>query len=71
MIPRDLYNFVRSVQGKVPMKVTEMGQNYFLSYSHLLTDKLVKYTKDTDGNPIKWLQIKLVRYKEFGVVEFK
>jgi hypothetical protein len=40
------------------MKVTEMGQNDFLSYSHLLTDKLIKCTKDTDGNPINWLQIK-------------
>ena len=47
IISRDWYNFVRSVRGKVPMKVTEMGQNYFLPYSHLLTDKPVKRTKDT------------------------
>ena len=68
MIPRDWYNFVCSGRWKIPMKVTEIGQNYFLSYSHLLTDKLVKRTKDTDGNPIKWLQIKWLRYKEFRVV---
>ena len=53
------------------MKVIEMGQNDFLSYSNFLTDKLVKRTKDTDGNPKKWLQIKWLRYKEFRVVEFK
>jgi hypothetical protein len=54
MSPKDWYNFVSSVRGKVPMKVTEMGERFFFSsYSHLLTDKLVKHTKDTDGNPIK------------------
>ena len=58
MIPSDWYNFVHSVREKVPMKITDMGQNDFLSYSHLLTNKLVTRTKDTDGNPIKWLQIK-------------
>jgi len=50
MIPRDWYTFVDSVRGKGSMKISEMGQNNFLSYSHLLTDKLVKRTKDTDGN---------------------
>jgi len=59
MIPRGWYNFVRYVRGKVTMKVTEMGQNDFLSYSHLLTDKLVKRTMDTGGNSIKCLQIKM------------
>ena len=58
MISRDWYNFVHSVRKKIPMKITDMGQNGFLSYSHLLTDKLVNRTKDTDGNPVKWLQIK-------------
>ena len=69
MIPSDWYNFVHSVREKVPMKITDMGQNYFLSYSHLLTDKFVKSTKDTDGNPIKRLQIKwlIIRRKEINV----
>ena len=55
-------------EGKFQWK---MEQNYCLSYSYLLTVKLVKRTKDKDGNAIKWLQIKWLRYKEFGVVEFK
>jgi len=42
MTPRDWYNFVHSGRGKVPMKISEMGQNNFLSYSHLLTCQTYK-----------------------------
>ena len=47
MIPSDWYNFVHSVREKDPKKITDKGHNYFLSFSHLLTDKLVKRIKDT------------------------
>ena len=38
MSPKDWYNFVSSVRGKVPMKVTEMGERFFFFFIFTFTD---------------------------------
>jgi len=71
-IPMDWYNFVRSVRGKVPLKVVEMEQEHFKSFSTFLSGPLVKRNVDTHKEKINWLKIKWLRYdKQFGIIQFK
>ncbi|KAF0745517.1 Uncharacterized protein FWK35_00022366 [Aphis craccivora] len=71
-IPIDWYNFVRSVRGKAPLKVVEMEQEYFKSFSSFLSGPLVKRNVDVNKEKINWLMIKWLRYdKQFGIVQFK
>jgi len=66
------YNFVRSVRGKVPLKVVEMDQEYFKSFSSFLSGPLVKRNVDVNKEKINWLMIKWLSYdKQFGIVQFK
>lgn len=74
MVPRDWFQFVRTVRGKKPFQVIEMNQDNFISFSQLYSagQKLVKRTNDKDGNKIQWLNIKWMRHeKDFGVIKFK
>ncbi|KAL4103397.1 hypothetical protein QTP88_018774 [Uroleucon formosanum] len=77
MIPRDWYQFVRTVKGKKPFKVTEMKQEQFFSFSNLVSTSLTKKTVDTDGNKVNWFHIRWIRYEKvygfsgyfFGLVD--
>lgn len=76
MIPRDWFQFVRSVRGKKDFKVIEMTQNDFLAFSTLFKNNniLIKRAKqcDSDGERFHWLKIKWLRYTNtFGVIKFK
>ncbi|KAL4103302.1 hypothetical protein QTP88_018679 [Uroleucon formosanum] len=72
MIPRDWYQFVRTVKGKKPIKVIEMKQEQFFSFSNLVSTSLTKKTVDTDGNKVNWFHIRLIRYeKVYGKLQFK
>jgi len=71
-IPMDWYNFVRSVRGKVPLKVVEMEQEHFKSFSSFFSGPLVKRNVDVNKEKINWLMIKWLRYdKQFSIVQFK
>lgn len=71
-IPNDWYNFVRNVRGKIPLKVIEMEQIDFKSFSSLLSGPLVKRALDTDKEKINWLKMTWIRYdKTFGIIQFK
>ncbi|KAE9542460.1 hypothetical protein AGLY_003321 [Aphis glycines] len=71
-IPNDWYNFVRNVRGKIPLKVIEMEQIDFKSFSSLLSGPLVKRALDTDKEKINWLKMTWIRYdKTFGFIQFK
>ncbi|KAE9521520.1 hypothetical protein AGLY_018076 [Aphis glycines] len=50
MVPRDWYQFVKSVRGQKPFKVIEMNQQHFFSFSNLVSTTLIKKNIDTDGN---------------------
>lgn len=72
MIPRDWYQFVRTVKGKKPFKVIEMKQEQFFSFSNLVSTSLTKKTVDTDGNKVNWFHIRWIRYeKVYGKLQFK
>lgn len=72
MIPRDWYQFVKSLRGKQKFTVVQMNQEDFFAFSDLLSKSLVRRTTDTNGEKVSWLKIKWLRFtKEFGVVEFK
>ncbi|KAL4127037.1 hypothetical protein QTP88_011235 [Uroleucon formosanum] len=58
MIPRDWYQFVRTVKGKKPFQVIEMKQEQFFSFSNLVSTSLTKKTVDTDGNKVNWFHIR-------------
>ncbi|KAL4136457.1 hypothetical protein QTP88_008005 [Uroleucon formosanum] len=60
MIPRDWYQFVRTVKGKKPFKVIEMKQEQFFSFSNLVSTSLTKKTVDTDGNKVNWFHIRWI-----------
>ncbi|KAL4103398.1 hypothetical protein QTP88_018775 [Uroleucon formosanum] len=68
MIPRDWYQFVRTVKGKKPFKVTEMKQEQFFSFSNLVSTSLTKKTVDTDGNKVNWFRIRWIRYEKVYVL---
>ncbi|KAL4127150.1 hypothetical protein QTP88_011348 [Uroleucon formosanum] len=71
-IPMGWYNFLRSVRGKVPLKVVEIEQEHFKSFSTFLSGPLVKRNVDTHREKINWLKIKWLRYdKQFGIIQFK
>ncbi|KAL4156025.1 hypothetical protein QTP88_000060 [Uroleucon formosanum] len=77
MIPRDWYQFVRTVKGKKPFKVIKMKQEQFFSFSNLVSTSLTKKTVDTDGNKVNWFHIRWIRYEKvygfsgyfFGLVD--
>lgn len=72
MVPRDWFQFVRSLRGKSKFAVIEMTQEDFLAFSKVLSKSLVKRTSDTEGEKVSWLKIKWLRFtKEFGIVKFK
>ncbi|KAL4085155.1 hypothetical protein QTP88_027447 [Uroleucon formosanum] len=72
MIPRDWYQFVRTVKGKKPFKVIEMKQEQFFSFSNLVSTSLTKKTVGTDGNKVNWFHIRWIRYeKVYGKLQFK
>ncbi|KAL4127001.1 hypothetical protein QTP88_011199 [Uroleucon formosanum] len=72
MIPRDWYQFVRTVKGLKPFKVIEMKQEQFFSFSNLVSTSLTKKTVDTDGNKVNWFHIRWIRYeKVYGKLQFK
>ncbi|KAL4127071.1 hypothetical protein QTP88_011269 [Uroleucon formosanum] len=72
MIPRDWYQFVRTVKVKKPFKVIEMKQEQFYSFSNLVSTSLTKKTVDTDGNKVNWFHIRWIRYeKVYGKLQFK
>ncbi|KAL4136333.1 hypothetical protein QTP88_007881 [Uroleucon formosanum] len=71
MIPRDCYQFVRTVKGKKPFKVIEIKQEQFFSFSNLVSTSLTKKTVDTDGNKVNWFHIRWIRYeKVYGKLQF-
>ncbi|KAL4127135.1 hypothetical protein QTP88_011333 [Uroleucon formosanum] len=71
MIPRDWYQFVRTVKGKKPFKVIVMKQEQFFSFSNLVSISLTKKTVDTDGNKVNWFHIRWIRYeKVYGKLQF-
>ncbi|KAL4154209.1 hypothetical protein QTP88_002041 [Uroleucon formosanum] len=71
-IPNDWYNFVRNVRGKIPLKITEMKQIDFKSFSSFLSGPLVKWTLDTDKEKVNWLKMTWIRYdKTFVIIKFK
>uniref|UniRef100_A0A069DZ34 Putative sola1-8 ap n=1 Tax=Panstrongylus megistus TaxID=65343 RepID=A0A069DZ34_9HEMI len=72
MVPRDWYQFVRTVRGKKPFKVVVMTQQDFYSFSDFLQSELIKKNTDINGEKINRLQIKWLRFqKEFGIFQFK
>lgn len=72
MVPRDWFQFVRTVRGKKPFQVHEMSQEDFMSFSTIVRELLIRRTTDTEGRKINWLQMKWIRYeKTFGVILFK
>lgn len=72
MVPRDWFQFVRTVRGKKPFQVHEMNQNDFFNFSKFLTTVLVKRTIDTDGNKVNWFNIKWICYEKiFSLIQFK
>ncbi|KAL4084507.1 hypothetical protein QTP88_000049 [Uroleucon formosanum] len=66
MIPRDWYQFVRTVKGKKPFKVIEMKQEQFFSFSNLVSTSLTKKTVDTDGNKKNHLVLDLTQRPKRG-----
>lgn len=71
-IPKDWFNFVKNVRGKIPLKVIEMQMESFKSFSALLNGLLVKRTMDVANEKINWLKIVWLRYdNNFGIIKFK
>lgn len=71
-IPKDWFNFVKLVRGKVPFNVVEVKQENFKSFSTFLTGPLVKRTIDAEQEKVNWLKIVWLRYdKNFGIIQFK
>lgn len=72
MVPRDWFNFVRTVRGKIPMQVHVMESDDFKQFSHIYKAFLTRRKKDVNNDPIKWLQIRWLRVtKSFGHIYFK
>lgn len=72
MVPRDWFQFVRTVRGKKPFQVDEMTQEHMLSFSKLVQEHMTRRTTDTEGRKVNWLEIKWIRYeKTFGLIQFK
>lgn len=76
MVPRDWYQFVRTVRGKKQFKVIEMSQDDFLAFSGLFQkgNLLKKWPIqcDTKGERLHWLKIKWLRFTDnFDVIDFK
>ncbi|KAL4120979.1 hypothetical protein QTP88_013573 [Uroleucon formosanum] len=60
-----------NVRGKIPLKVTEMEQIDFKSFSSFLSGPLVKRTLDADKEKVNWLKMTWIRYnKTFGIIQF-
>lgn len=72
MVPRDWYQFIRTLRGKKPFHVHEMTQENIMSFSTVVQEHFIRRTVDTDGNKVNWLEIKWLRYeKTFGLIKFK
>lgn len=72
MVPRDWFQFVRTVRGKKPFQVHEITQQHIFSFSKLVQDYVTRRTIDTEGMKVNWLEIKWIRYeKTFGLLQFK
>lgn len=61
-IPKDCFNFVKLVRGKIPLYVVEMQQENFKSFSTSLTGPLVKRTIDTKQEIVNWQKIVWLQY---------
>lgn len=72
MVPRDWFQFVRTVRGKKPFQVHEMTQEHIFSFSKLVQEYMTRRPTDTEGNKVNWLEMKWIRYeKTFGLIQFK
>lgn len=71
--PDGYYTLVRAARRKNPYKVHELNHKEFIDFKTVASTKIKNKTKDDEGQQVKWLKMKWMRYmkQEKNAILFK